>query len=118
MATNLYDCAYELEKALRQSDEFTDLRNMYKAVEDDATAKSMFDSFRQIQMQLQEKQMAGQDISEEEVQQAQMIANQVQQNEKVTKLMEAEQQMSMMIQELNKIIIKPLDDLYGVLGVQ
>ncbi len=60
----------------------------------------------------------GQDISEEEVQQAQLIANQVQQNEKVTKLMEAEQRMSMAIQELNKIIMKPLDDLYGIVQGQ
>ncbi|MBO0993607.1 YlbF family regulator [Bacillus sp. SD088] len=118
MATNLYDHAYDLEKSLRESEEYMDLKNMYEAVENDATAKSMFDSFRQVQMQLQQKQMNGQDIPEEEVQQAQLIANQVQQNEKVTKLMEAEQRMSMAIQELNKIIMKPLDDLYGAVQGQ
>ncbi|MBS4218136.1 YlbF family regulator [Bacillus sp. FJAT-49711] len=113
MATNLYDYAYELEKALRNSSEFQNLKMMYDAVENDPIAKSMFDAFRNVQMQLQQKQMEGRDITEDEIMEAQEIANQVQGNEKVTRLMEAEQQMSMSITELNKIIMKPLDELYG-----
>ncbi|MBS4177520.1 YlbF family regulator [Lederbergia citrea] len=113
MTTNLYDYAYELEKAMRKSDEYIHLKKMYKEVENDETARSMFDAFRNVQMQLQQKQMAGQDITEDEIMEAQSIANRVQENEKVTKLMDAEQRMSMAINELNKIIMKPLDDLYG-----
>jgi len=110
---NLYDYAYELEKAMRSSEEFSYLLQMYKAVNSDAEASSMFAEFRQVQMDLQQKQMEGQNITETEVMKAQEIANRVQQNEKVTKLMEAEQRMSMTITELNKIIMKPLDELYG-----
>ncbi|GIN19301.1 MAG TPA: YlbF family regulator [Bacillus bacterium] len=113
MNTNLHDYAYDLEKAMRNSGEFKHLKEMYRAVTDDSEASRMFDEFRNIQMQLQQKQMEGRDISEEEVMRAQEIANRVQQNEKVTKLMEAEQQMSMTITELNKIIMKPLDELYS-----
>ncbi|MCY7800123.1 hypothetical protein MOB23_12130, partial [Bacillus haynesii] len=32
---------------------------------------------------------------------------------KISQLMEAEQRMSMLIAELNKIIMKPLEELYG-----
>lgn len=113
---NLYDFAYDLEKAMRNSDEFEHLKEMYKSVANDSEANRMFGEFRNVQMQLQQKQMEGQDISEEEVMHAQEIANRVQQNEKVTKLMEAEQQMSMTISELNKIIMKPLDELYSSLS--
>ncbi|MGX6442362.1 YlbF family regulator [Neobacillus sp. K501] len=115
MAVNLHDAAYELEKAIRQSDEYSHLQQMYKEVNADAETKAMFDNFRQIQMNLQQKQMMGTEISEQEVQQAQATVALVQQNEKISRLMQAEQRMSMIIGELNQIIMKPLEELYGQL---
>lgn len=113
MAVNTYDAAYDLEKAIRNSSEYTNLKNLYDAVNSDESARKMFESFRNIQMQLQEKQMMGQEITQEEVEQAQKTVALVQQHEKISQLMEAEQRMSMVIAELNKIIMKPLEELYG-----
>lgn len=113
MAVNLYDSAYVLERVIRQSDEYTRLRSAYNAVNADESAKRMFDNFRNIQLQLQEKQMMGQEITQEEVDQAQKTVALVQQHAKIAKLMEAEQRMSMVIAELNQIIMKPLEELYG-----
>ncbi|KAF0823962.1 YlbF family regulator [Cytobacillus firmus] len=113
MAVNLYDSAYELEKAVRESDEYKALKRAYDDVNADPSAKAMFDNFRKIQMELQQKQMMGQDITQEEVEQAQKTVALVQQHAQISKLMEAEQRMSMMIAEMNKIIMKPLEDLYG-----
>jgi cell fate (sporulation/competence/biofilm development) regulator YlbF (YheA/YmcA/DUF963 family) len=113
MSVNLHDAAYALEKAIRQSDEYKQLQQMYHQVNADPAAKNMFDQFRQIQMNLQQKQMMGQEISEQEVQQAQSTVAVVQQNEKIARLMQAEQRMSMIIGELNQLIMKPLEELYG-----
>ncbi|WP_026583963.1 YlbF family regulator [Bacillus sp. J33] len=113
MAVNLYDSAYELEKAVRESDEYNALKQAYDDVNADPSAKTMFENFRNIQMELQQKQMMGQDITQEEVEQAQKTVALVQQHEQISKLMEAEQRMSMMIAEMNKIIMKPLEELYG-----
>ncbi|MBP2241055.1 cell fate (sporulation/competence/biofilm development) regulator YlbF (YheA/YmcA/DUF963 family) [Cytobacillus eiseniae] len=113
MSVNLYDSAYELEKAVRQSEEYKNLKQAYDEVNADDSAKGMFDNFRNIQMQLQQKQMMGEDISEEEVMQAQKSVALVQQNAKISNLMDAEQRMSMIIAEMNKIIMKPLEELYG-----
>jgi cell fate (sporulation/competence/biofilm development) regulator YlbF (YheA/YmcA/DUF963 family) len=113
LAINLYDQANELESALRQSDEFLDLKKMYDEVNNDESANKMFENFRNIQMTLQQKQMGGEEISQEEVEQAQKTAQLVQQHEKISKLMEAEQRMSMVINDLNKVIMKPLEELYG-----
>ncbi|MCY8157964.1 YlbF family regulator, partial [Bacillus licheniformis] len=66
-----------------------------------------------IQLNLQQKQMNGEDITQEEVEQAQKSVALVQQHEKISQLMEAEQRMSMLIADLNKIIMKPLEELYG-----
>jgi cell fate (sporulation/competence/biofilm development) regulator YlbF (YheA/YmcA/DUF963 family) len=113
MAVNLYDSAYELEKVIRNSSEYTELKNLYDAVNSDESAKRMFESFRNIQLELQEKQMTGQEITQEEVEQAQKTVALVQQHALISKLMEAEQRMSMVIAELNQIIMKPLEELYG-----
>ncbi|MCY8243785.1 YlbF family regulator [Bacillus haynesii] len=113
MTVNLHDSAYDLEQALRQSDEYSRLKNLYDEVNSDPSAKKMFDNFRDIQLNLQQKQMNGEDITQEEVEQAQKSVALVQQHEKISQLMEAEQRMSMLIAELNKIIMKPLEELYG-----
>ncbi|MFK2825873.1 YlbF family regulator [Bacillus sp. B190/17] len=113
MAVNLYDLAYELEKGLRQSEEYTALKKLYEDVNADEEAKGIFMNFRNVQMKLQEKQMMGQDITEEEVQQAQKTMALVQQHSLISKLMQAEQKMSMTIADMNKIILKPLEELYG-----
>jgi cell fate (sporulation/competence/biofilm development) regulator YlbF (YheA/YmcA/DUF963 family) len=113
MTVNLHDSAYELEKAIRNSDEYTTLKRLYDEVNADSSAKEMFDNFRNMQMSLQQKQMMGQEITQTEVEQAQNVVALVQQNPKISQLMEAEQRMSMIVAELNKIVLKPLEDLYG-----
>ncbi|MRX71486.1 hypothetical protein GJU40_04765 [Bacillus lacus] len=113
MAVNIYDAAYDLEKALRNSEEYKGLRALYDEVNADESAKRMFDNFRDIQLRLQQKQMAGEDISQEEIEQAQKTVALVQQHDKISKLMQAEQRMSMVIADLNKLIMKPLEELYG-----
>lgn len=113
MAVNLYDSAYTMEKAIRQSDEYVLLRKLYNEVNEDESARRMFENFRNIQLHLQEKQMMGQEITQEEIDYAQKSAALVQQHDKISKLMEAEQRMSMVITQLNEIIMKPLEELYG-----
>lgn len=113
MAVNIYDSAYEMEKAIRSSNEYVNLKRLYDEVNADDSARTMFDSFRNIQLQLQQKQMMGEEISQEEVEQAQKTVALVQQHEKISQLMQAEQQMSVVITEINKVIMKPLEELYG-----
>ncbi|WP_456276048.1 YlbF family regulator [Bacillus sp. AK128] len=115
MSTNLYDAAYELEKAVRNSNEFQELKKLYDEVNADETASKLFASFRDMQLQLQQKQMSGMEITQEEVDQAQKQVALVQQHEKISRLMETEQRMSMVVGELNQIIMKPLEELYGPL---
>lgn len=113
LANNLQDAAIELEKAIRESNEYQSLKDSYDKVNADPSAKSMFDNFRNIQIQLQQKQMSGQEITQEEVDQAQKTVALVQQHELISKLMADEQKMSEVITDLNKTIMKPLEDLYG-----
>ena len=56
---------------MRNSDEYSRLRGLYDQVNADESAKRMFDNFRNVQLQLQQKQMSGEEITQEEVEQAQ-----------------------------------------------
>ncbi len=113
MSNNLYDVAYDLEKALRESEDFKTLKKLYDEVNADESASKMFENFRNIQLNLQQKQMTGEEITEEEINQAQKSVQLVQQHEKISQLMAAEQRLSMVVTELNKIIMKPLEEMYG-----
>ncbi|WP_026771787.1 MULTISPECIES: YlbF family regulator [Sediminibacillus] len=110
---NIYDSAYDLEKAIRESDEFKGLKEAYDKVMADESAKKMFDDFRTTQMQLQEKQMQGQEITEEEVEKAKGVVELVQQHTEISKLMEEEQRLNVVINDVSRIITKPLEELYG-----
>lgn len=111
--TNIYDHAYNLEKAIRESTEFKSLKTAYEAVMSDPESKQMFESFRDTQLSLQEKQMQGLEISEEEVEKARNVVELVQGNETISKLMEVEQRLNVIIGEISSIITKPLEEVYG-----
>jgi len=110
--SQLYTIAQQLEQAIRTSDEFQQLKQAYETVRRDEATYRMFTQFRDIQMQLHEKQMMGADISPEEVQQAQAVMALAQQNEKLVALMMLEQRMSTVISDINQIAMKPLEELY------
>jgi cell fate (sporulation/competence/biofilm development) regulator YlbF (YheA/YmcA/DUF963 family) len=111
--SNVYDSAYSLEKAIRDSDDFKKLKQLYDNVNNDASSKRLFDSFRETQFELQQKQMMGEDISEQDIQMAQQQFALIQQHEGIAQLMQAEERMSMIVSDLTRVIMKPLEELYG-----
>ncbi|WP_096440270.1 YlbF family regulator [Alteribacter populi] len=113
---NPYDKAHELARVLKESEEFSKLTELHEVVNSDDVAKRMLDNFRKVQIELQQKQMQGAQISEEEIQNAQKQFELVQQHETISQLMEAEQRMSQVISDVNKIITEPLEELYGAEG--
>lgn len=113
MAVNIHDSAYELEKAIRNSNEYVELKKLYDEVNADESSKQMFTKFRNMQLELQQKQMMGEEIGQEEIAQAQIVVADVQKNEKISKLMQAEERMSTIVTELNQIVLKPLEELYA-----
>ena len=114
MTVNVYDQANALESALRESEEFQQMQELYSKVNEDPESKKMFDEFRDIQMTLQQKQMQGEELLEEEIQQAQTSAQEIENDENIKGLMEAEQKMSQLIQDLNRVIMKPIEELYQI----
>lgn len=111
--SNIHDNAYALEKAIRESDEFKELKESYDQVMNDPASKEMFEGFRDTQVAIQEKQMQGQEITQEEIEKAQQVVELVQQHTEISALMEKEQRLNVVINDISQIITTPLEELYG-----
>lgn len=109
---NIYDDINKLETTLRKTEEFTKVKASVESVKADAEALALFKSFRQIQLSLQEKQMKGEEISGEELEYAQKTAQLAQGNEKISQMLQAEMGLSQLIEEVNRVLIKPVQELY------
>lgn len=112
MTKNIHDVAYELQKTIAENEDFQTLKASYAAVQGDAESKNLFEEFRAMQLGLQQKMMY-QEITEEDNQKAQEVVARIQQDAKITKLMETEQRLNIVITDVNKIIMKPLEELYS-----
>lgn len=109
---SIIDTANELEKQIRQSQEYSALKKAYQEVERNQQAKRLFDSFKQVQLQLQQKQQLGQPLSQADAQAVQSQLQLIQGNPLIAQLMLREQQMGRIIEQINQIITKPLQELY------
>ncbi|MGH2319239.1 YlbF family regulator [Planococcus sp. SE5232] len=112
MAVNIYDDINKLESTFRATDEFKKLEEAVAQVTADNEANELFKTFRDLQISLQQKQTQGEEITEEEMMNAQSTAQAAQQNEKILAMLEAEMGLSQMIEEVNRVLIKPVQSLY------
>lgn len=112
MTVNIYDSANQIEREIRDLPEFTDLQAAFAAVKENTESFELFRGFQGLQQNLQQKQMAGEEFSEEDAQQAQEFAVKVQADELINDLMLKEQTFSVIINDLNQIIMKPIQELY------
>lgn len=110
---NLFDLAYDFERIFRNSEEYTRLKRLFKEVSTDPVAMPLFSKFNHLQMELLNKEMMGQKVMKQEMDDFQKTLAHVQQNEKIVKLLEADQRVNVLITKLNKIITKPLEEIYG-----
>lgn len=109
---NPYDQAHELAKAIQESSDFQELKNLQAEIEKEETSKRMFDDFRSMQMELSMKQMQGQEITPEEMEKANKLFETIKLNPTISKLLDAEQKFSKIMEDLNKIVMGPLQELY------
>lgn len=109
---NIYDDINKLETTLRQTEEFSNVKTAVESVKADEAALTLFQSFRKVQLSLQEKQMNGEEISGEEIEYAQKTAQLAQGNEKIFQMLQAEMALSQLIDEVNRVLIKPVQELY------
>ncbi|KGE16273.1 YlbF family regulator [Paenibacillus wynnii] len=113
---NVYDKAHELAKAIKGSSEVEDITSAMKVVESDPESKRMLENFRNSQMELQQRMMSGEMPPQEEMQKMEKLFEVLNLNLGIRRLFEAERRLSVVIEDVNKIISESLQHLYGAEG--
>ncbi|MFJ7733443.1 YlbF family regulator [Lysinibacillus sp. NPDC097231] len=109
---NIYNEINALEATFRKTPEYEALKKAVAAVKEDEEALNLFKNFRNVQIELQRKQLAGEELLEDELVYAQKAAQLAQQNEKISAMLGAEMNLSKVIEEVNRILVKPIQTLY------
>jgi len=109
---DVYETANQIESELRETDEYTALKEAFETVAADEEANSTLQEFQQMQQTVYQKQQAGQEVSEEEALQAQNVSQEMQENELTKDLMEKERELNDVLNEINGIIMKPIQEIY------
>lgn len=109
---NIYDKAHELAKALKETPEFIELKQAKQAIEADPDAKRMLQDFRTQQVELQEKMMAGEMPPQEEMEKAEKLFQILNMNPIINSMFDAERRLSVIMQDINRIITEPLEEIY------
>lgn len=104
--------AGDLRDELAASDEFTTLQSAYNTMKADQEAYDLFKDFQALQLNLQQKQMQGQQLSEDEMKHAQELAQKVGEKAVIKALMDQEKAVNELLAKLNNEITKPIQDLY------
>ena len=109
---NLYDTANQLERELREAEQYQALAKAYEEIKADEAANEVLTEFQALQQTLYQKQQAGEEISEEEALQAQNISGKMTENELTMELMNKERALNQVLNDINGIIMKPVQDIY------
>ena len=106
---NPYDAAHILAKALKESPEYTEFKNLKDKVQQQDTTKKMLKDFRKKQFTLQAKQMSGQQVSEEDTKKVQELQQVLLQNPLVGPYLHAEYRLSTILNDVYKILGEAVD---------
>lgn len=110
--TNIYDTANQLEREIRELPEFIALKEAFDKMKEDEIAYQLFKDFMDVQTELQQKSMKGEEFTEDDAKKAQEMAKKVQEKEVINQMLQKEQTLSLVINDLNRIIMNPLHELY------
>lgn len=102
----------KLQPLFRETAEFKTLEAAVADVKGDEEARTLFTNFRDIQNKLQQKQAAGEELLEDEFMHLQKTAQLAQQNMKILAMLEAEMALSAILEEVNRMMVEPIQSLY------
>lgn len=113
MADKMAELGEQVTQALKDSEQFQALQAAFNAMKADTDTYKLFKEFQKIQLDLQQKQMSGQQLTNDEMKHAREVADQVGKIDSIKNLMEAERGVNSMLNQLNKTITQPIQDIYA-----
>ncbi len=113
MVVNIYDTANEMERQMRETQEFQALKKAFEDLQKDADASLLFTKFQAEQAAAEKKERSGQQLTKDEITEIQNLAKEVSKKPAVQNLLNQERGLDQMMQKLNQIITEPIRDLYN-----
>jgi len=115
MAVNVYDSAYELARAITESEVYTRYQEARDKIVNDSTALNMINDFRKRQLEFQAKTLMGQELGDEERQSLVRLREVLDLKPAVREFLQAEVRLIQTIAEIQKILADAVDlDLPGL----
>ena len=109
---NIYDVANELSRTLRDLPEYKAVVESKQAIEANREAKTLFDEYVAFQNQLQGLMQSGQLPTDAVQQEMKDYMEKIQASPIVNEFFTKQQQLSIYLADLEKIIFEPIQDLY------
>ncbi|USS85224.1 YlbF family regulator [Fructilactobacillus myrtifloralis] len=104
--------AKKMQETVVKSEEFTNLKNAFDALKNEKESYKAFTEFQKNQNDLRQKQMSGQEITQDDMKEAQALADKMNTMPAIKVLMEREKAMGKLIDDANMVITEPLRQLY------
>lgn len=111
MTQNIYDIANELERSIRQLPEYKAVEESKAMIAGNKEAKELLDAYISFQREVQEQLQAGQMPAGDLQERLQGFNAKIQEQPLLTEYFSKQQQLSIYIADLEKIIFKPLNEL-------
>lgn len=109
---NPYDAAHRLAKAMRESQEFKEMKEAQEALKADDPARKMLLDFRSKQFELQKQKLSGIEVAEEQEEKLEKLLEIVNMNMVARRFLQAEYKVAVLLQDVQKIIAEATGEIF------
>ncbi|MDR1521342.1 MAG: YlbF family regulator [Streptococcaceae bacterium] len=109
---NVYDTANQLERKLRFLPEYITLKEVFTKIKKDCKAFELFEEFKNMQKNLEQKVTKGEVPNSEEQIKIEKIAKKINKNEILSAMFQKERAFGMIVEDVIKLVQAPMRDLY------
>ena len=106
---SVHDTARRLQRKLKNSDEYQNYLELRKKVMEKEGSKKMLRDYQNLMMEMQTKRMSGEELNEKDKERLQNLQNFIEMNNNVKKYLEAEYNLSKMVNDIQKIIFSEIE---------
>ncbi|MGT2757003.1 YlbF/YmcA family competence regulator [Streptococcus ovuberis] len=111
MSENIYDLANHLERAIRKLPEYEAVASAKKEIEQNPEAATLFKEYTDFQAELQGLMQTGQLPSQDLQDRMKELSQRLEANAIVSNYLVKQQQLSVYLSDIERIVFKPLQDL-------
>lgn len=109
---NPYDMANDLAKIIENEESYVKVKSLTEKVMSNPEHMKIIEDFRKKQFELQQKQMQGQKIEEKDIEETNKLYEELSKNADIKDLLDAEERLSILFSDLNRILTGPLEKIY------